>query len=30
MLSTLREKMDERYKFEIPMSLYDMNNTTNK
>lgn len=30
MVSTLKEKMDERYKFEIPMSLYDMDNTTNR
>jgi hypothetical protein len=27
---SLKEMMNDKYKFEIPMSLYDINNTSNK
>jgi hypothetical protein len=29
-MSSLKEMMNDKYKFEIPMSLYDINNTSNK
>ena len=30
LLYVIKKMMDEKYKFEIPMSLYDINNTLGK